>query len=327
MALTFTPSRPNQRLAAGDTQALILERFNKQVEMIIKKTCVTKGQMQNFDFVSGTGTFTKKGLGDTSLQLLVPGTAPDGSLLEANKISVTIEELLIQRNFVPLIDKFQTDFDVQSRIAERQAQKFAEFIDKTVLITALKAAKETTSKYGIAGYKGGTQVTIPTADANDPSVLMDAIRRLFNGVEKKDVNPREEGMELYVTPDVYWNLAGSDLLINGEFKTADGNVLNGNRMVLKTYGIPVVSTNNSPLGQNITSHLLNTTKNGNFYNVDATDDLMILCSPKAIWGAKHGDVTSEMFEDKLTRCDVIDSWYGFATTIDRAEYAGVVSMV
>ena len=94
--------------------------------------------------------------------------------------------------------------------------------------------------------------------------------------------------------------------------------------MLKTYGVPVFSSNNLPAGLNISGHLLSNAGNGNAYDGDFTKVGALAFSPRAIMAGEAIPLESDIFYDKLSKSWLVDSHLSFAVGPNRAEYAGAI---
>lgn len=318
----YTATRTNQRLGSGDELALIIPEFEAEVESVARRQSVTEGFI-NMQSIRGTATLVKNAIGETDLQTLTPGSTPDGTVAQFSDNHVTVDTVVLARNIQPLLDSFQNKFDTRMAVAQEQGKKIGKFKDNSVMIQAAKASLLSTSAYGnLPGFQGGNTYTFGAAgDALDPNKYYMAIGELVEKMELKDVDIQADGCVLFLSPTEHKLLLESDYIINGEYLTSDGSVVQG--QVFKAWGIPVRKTNNIPR-TNITSHLLNTSRNSNAYNGDFTKLRGLLFSPKALLAGATIDLTSDVWFDKMSKQWFIDSWLSYALTPDRAEWAGSI---
>lgn len=322
MALpTYSPTFPNQQQGAGDTLELAIEQFTGVVEETLAR--VSKAApFVNIQTVRGTSTITNEGIGESSLQVVVPGQTPDGtSQNQFNQISLTVDTLVLARTNVPLLDSFQKRYDVRAAIGREHGKKIAKFQDQAYFIQAAKAAALSASTYALPGHFGGTTVTLnATADAQDPAALYAALSDLFAQMELKDVDPVSDGILVALRPDVYYILLDAEQIVNGEYTTAAGNVVNGVK-VLKAFGVPVISSNNLP-NTNITGHLLSNARNSNAYDGDFTKLVAVAFSPDALLAGETISLTPAVWYSEEKKVWFIDAHLAFAATPNRAEFAG-----
>lgn len=316
---TFTPVRPNQANGAGAVDALTIEEFNGIVETELRAKSLMESRM-TVQTATGTNEITKKGLGGGSLVAVTPGVTPDGTSAEFAKIKVKIEKHLLYRKIVASLEDFQTDFSVRSELAKDGGLTHAKFFDQACYIQAIKAAQLTTSPYGIDVFHGGSVKQLATpADASDPAALYQAITELGAMMQGKDVDLAGEGGILVVNPLEFSILAQNELIVNGNYVTSSGVESEG--MVIKTLGVPVISTTNL-VNTNITDHLLGSQYNGDYSKVKA-----LLFSPKrALFAGQSIAVRSNTWYEDKDLAHYIDVERAFGVTPDRAEYAGIVTV-
>lgn len=323
MALpTFTPTFPNQNLGAGDELALAIEKFTGVVESTIERKSKA-APFVDVRPVRGTTTITNEGIGKSTLQVVTPGNTPDGtSRNEAARINLTVDTLILARTNVPLLDSFQKNYDFQAYVGREHGKEIAKFYDNAFFIQAAKAAALAGSAYGaLDGHAGGTTVTLAAAaDATDPAALYSAFSDLFAQMEEKDVDPATDDVMVALRPTSYYALLDAEQIVNGEYTTAAGNVVNGVK-VLKAFGVPVVSSNNVP-NTNVTGHLLSNTRNSNAYDGDFTKLVAVAFAPNALLAGETIALTPAVWYSEEKKVWFIDAHLSFGVTPNRAEYAG-----
>lgn len=320
--LSTTPVRPNQQLQTGDDLALIIEEYGGIVEGTIARKSALDGFVP-MKRVVGTSTLTNDAIGEATLGKVTPGTMPDGVAADFSKNSVTIDTLIYARNTLPLLDSFQTRYDVRKEIGVEHGKKIAKFRDQALFIQAAKAAAATVSPYGtVDGWDGGgsTQTLAAAGDVSDPAKLYAALAALFTKMEEKDVDVRADDIILAVRPAEFYTLQQAEQLVNGNYITSEGNTIQ-NAVMLKAFGVPVVSSNNVPKTV-ISGHLLSNARNSNAYDGDFTKLVALAFSARALLAGETIPLTSDVFYDKLTKQWFVDSHLAFGVTANRAEYAG-----
>lgn len=325
---TDTPVRPNQQNQAGDLDALNITEFTG----IVEGTIVRKSKLDPYiqrRRVVGTNSLTNYAVGETQLQTLQPGVAPDGTPVDFSKLNLVIDTVILARNIFPLLETFQNNFDVRKHVGEEQGKKIAKFSDQVFMIAGIKAARLTESAYSAgsagkpAGHFGGhVELLAAAADAEDPAALYAAIALALTAMEEKDVEPQTEDVILIVRPAQFYVLQQAEQIINGEYLTSDGNKLTGVPM-FKAYGIPVISSNNLP-NSNIVGHAMSNANNGNAYDVDATGVVALLISPRALLAGETISLQSKVFFDDLSKQWFVDSWLSFGATPNRGEFAATI---
>lgn len=314
------PTLPNQQQGAGDDLALAIEDFTGEVEGTLNRRSVFAPHV-NLRPVRGTSTITNEGIGESTLQAIVKGEAPDPTINEANRVNLTVDTTIIARNWVSQIDDFQKNYAFRAEIANEHGKKIAKFTDQAFAIQAAKAAALTASAFDIPGHQGGTTETLATAaDATDPAVLYAALANLFAGMEEKDADPQADNIIVGVRPKQFAALMQAEQIVNGEYVTAQG-VTVPNVKILKAFGVPIVSTNNVP-NTNVTGHLLSNARNSNAFDGNFSKLVAVAFSPRALLAGETIPLTANAWWDELTKGYYIDAWLAFSATPNRAELAG-----
>lgn len=324
----FTVTRPNQALGAGDPLALIIEEFAGIVEGTIQRRSATESWLP-VKKVTGTSTLTKDAIGESTLQTLTPGETPDGSVVQFNKNSVVIDTVVMARTTLPLLDSFQTKYDVRKEIGMEHGKKIAKMKDTAFLVQGLKSALAANSFYGaLPGHFGGSKETLAAAgDATDPAKLYSAFSRLFAQMEEKDVDPIQDNVVIFVRPTVFYALLEAEQVINGQYLTSEGTSVQGH--IFKAWGVPVKSTANLP-----NSVISTSDDSGNSvarlmgadYAGDFSKTVALAMSPRAVLAGETISLTSDVFYDKLSKSWYVDAHLSFDSTPDRAEFAGTIQL-
>lgn len=319
---------PNQQNNAGDELALAIEEYSGTVEHTIRRKSALEGFIQ-MKPVRGTTTLTDYAVGETELGVVTPGTTPEASPAEFSKASITVDTVVYARNALPLLDVFQTSYDARAELGMEHGKKIAKFRDQSMFIQAAKAAAMTYSRFRDVnggeptGFKGGSSQTLANAaDIQDPALLHSAFRDLFVQMEEKDVVPREDDVMIALRPDAFYTMQDAEQIVNGQYVTADGTVLD-NIAIFKAWGCPVISSTNIP-NTNVTGHFLSNARNGNAYDGDFTKLAGLAFSPRALLGGETIPLTSDVYYEKLEKSWFVDSHLSYAVTPNRAEYAGAI---
>lgn len=328
--VTFPNAKNSVDITQADRMALVIEEFTGMVEGTINRRSVLADHIP-VRSVKGTATFTNHAVGKSTLQKVTPGVAPDGIKSDFSKASVTVDTVIAAREFFPMLDVFQTQMDTRREVAGEQGKEIAKFKDQAFLIQALKAARLANSAYSggtsgkPAGHAGGTITHLANLpDAQDPAKLYAALLNTLAKMELKDVDPRNDDVVIVVRPDFYTVLIQAEQLVNIQYTTAAGNKVNDG-WVLKTAGVPVLSSNNLP-NTNITGHFLSNAFNSNAYDGDFTKTVAAIFSPRAIMAGETIPVTSDVFFDKLMLSWCVQSYLSFAVGPNRAEYAAEIAL-
>ena len=323
---SYNVTHPGQQGATGAVDALHIEEYTGVVEKTIARKSSLDGRIP-MRTVRGTSTFTNFGVGESTLQKVVPGAAPDGTVNKFGKRSLSVDTLILARSVFPLLETFQTSYDARREVGEEHGKKIAKFRDASFFIQAIKSALMGTTAYAgldaAAGHHGGTQVTLAAAaDAEDPALLYTALVDLFVGMEQKDVDPLTDDVIVAVSPAHYAVLEQNELLIDRNIILSDGNSIQAR--VLKARGVPVVSSNNFVGGKTITGHLLSNADNANAYDGDFSKVVACAFSPRALMAGQTIPLTTGVFWSDVYKQWLVDAWLSYAVGPNRPEFAGVV---
>jgi hypothetical protein len=324
----FNVTYPNQQNGAGSTRALIIEEFTGMVEGTLDRKSLLKGWVKVRPVV-GTDTIRQDAVGESTIQVLVPGATPDGTTNDFAKNTLTVDTVVLARATFPILDVFQSSWDRRSEVATEHGKKLAKLWDNGMFIQAIKASLRTESSFSNgsagkpAGHFGGSIETLALAgDATDPAKLYAAIARLMVKLEDKDVDPQGDDLVIACKPATFYTLLQAEQLINAEYITANGNKVQG--MVLKTYGVPVVRSVNYPAGANVAAHPLSTANNSNGYNGDFTKAVLTAFAPRALLAGETIPLTGEVFYDNKSKLHFVDAHMAYGATTGRAEFAASI---
>jgi len=308
---------PNQINSTGDTMALAISEYAGHVEGTIDRKSVLADMIPRRT-VRGTNKVHNYAIGETTLDKITPGVAPDAGGVDLNKTELTVDTVIIARNILPLLDVFQESFDVRKEIGVEHGKKIAKFQDQAFFIQAAKTAMRTTAVAdGTDGHTGASQVTLTLAgDVTDPAKMYRAVSQLNTKMAEKDVDWVTDDIMLAFRPAVYAALRDAEQIVNGTYHTAAGTEKEG--MVYKAFGAPVFQSNNVPNGV-IADHLLGTNYNGDFSKVAG-----LAFSPRALLAGETIPLDSDVYFDKIYKMWFVDSWMSFGVTANRAEYAGAI---
>lgn len=324
---TWNITRPGQVGATGAINALHLEEYTG----VLHGTVERRSRLTPWipvRTVRGTSVISSKAIGESTLQVVVPGSAPDGTKNKVGKNTLTIDTLIAARSVFPLLETWQADYGVREATAMEHGKKIGKWKDQSFFIQALKAGLLTSTKYSgvdaASGHYGGSQQTLTSpADALDPAKLYAALTDLIVKMRQKDVDPREEDAIIGCGPEVFHILGQNEQLINTNYVTANGTKLD-NVPVLKAYGIPLVDTNNFVGGQVITGHELSNAANSNAYDGDFSKVVAAIFSPQALLAGETIPLTPQMFWSDEYLHWVNGAYLSFGVTADQGQYAGVI---
>jgi hypothetical protein len=319
--------RPGQLDQTGDINATAVTEYRDQVEHTLARRSVL-APLIPIRPVRGTNSVGNFGFGKSTIGKVTPGQAPDATKNDVGRVRLTIDTLVYTRHVIPVLEEFQTSYDARIELGTEDGLEMAKFHDQAFFIQAAKAGMLTNSAYsGVsgkpAGYTGGVQVTLSdAADALDPSRFYSALGDANAQFMLRDVNPAMDGLIIAVNPIQFNVLQQAEQIVNGNYVTAQGQVMTGVD-IFKAWGCPIVSTNNIPQA-NISGHLLSTTANSNAYDGDFSKVVAVIVSAKALLAGETIALNSDVFYDKIYKSWFVDSERAFGVTPDRAEYAGVI---
>lgn len=325
---SVAPSLPNQDHGQGDDLALSIEQYTGVVEGTLERMSKLAPHI-NIRTVRGTSTLTNEGIGESTLQVLKKGEAPDPTINQNAQTSVTVDTTVIARNWVAQIDDFQKNYDYKAEIGREHGKKIAKFTDNAFGIMASKVGMMVTSAFNhptageLPGHKGGTQVQLANAnDMRDPASLYAAITRLFAEMEEKDVDPQNDGVICAVRSDIYYALLQADQIVVRDYITAQGTQIFGAK-ILKALDVPIISTNNLPRNQ-VTNHELSNARNKMAFDGDFSKLVLTAFSPDALLAGETVPLSTDVWWDQKSKGYFIDAWLAFSAAAARAEKAGVI---
>lgn len=323
---TWNVTRPGQQGATGAVNALHIAEYTGVVEGTIARKSALQGFIP-IRTVKGTSIIQSFAVGESALQKVVPGAAPDGTVNKFGKNTLTIDTLVLARSVFPLLETFQTSYDARAEVGREHGQKIAKFYDESFMIQAAKTALLSASKFSgvdaAAGHFGGSIVTLANAaDALDPAKIYAAIADLFTAMELKDVDPRTDDVMIVVKPDVFYILMQNEQLIRMDYVTSRGTSIES--WVLKAFGVPVINSNNLPAGKVITGHLLSNSDNSNAYDGDFSKLVAVAFSPRALLAGETIPLTTGVFWSDEYKQWFVDAYLSYGVGPNRAEFAGAI---
>lgn len=254
-------SRSGQSNATGSKRELFLKLYagevltafqTRNVMMPIHRVrTISKGKSAQFPM---TGKFR-------NASYHTPGTEITPATTKQAERLVSIDDLLINAQFIPNIDEAMTHYDIRSIYTQEAGYALAKVADQNILRTAIKSGlcdkKEVAEVTGmIQGYDAfddedftdnvfiGGATGSPAADVQDPKELAQAIIEAKRILENKAV----PGDPVVVLPtDLYFNMFKvngttplNDLVIFNRDVGGTGSPLSGN--VPSIMGMPLVVT-------------------------------------------------------------------------------------
>jgi len=232
-----------------------------------------------------------------------------GDAIKQNEKIINVDDMLLASSFVAEIDELKNHFDIRQIFAKEMGQALAKTIDKNLVQLAVLGSQASAT---ITGGNGGHEITDADADTNATSL----IASIFEGIQKldeKDV-PNSDRY-CVVSPDIYYQLANNDKLLNRDFSSLNGDF--GKGTVVSIGGVPVIKSNTcvSAFADNSSA----VTGANNTYNVDASNHVAILFHKSAIGTVKLKDLIVETSFDPRRIGSLITARMAVGSNILRPE--------
>ena len=303
-----TISSIGQVNSAGTADALFLKVFSNEVlsqfvrenQLLGMSTVRTINQGKSATFpVTGTVTASYH----------TAGAEITGQAIKHNEKIINVDDMLLASSFVAELDELKLHYDIRGIYAKEMGQALAKTVDQNLLQLAVLGSQASAT---ITGGNGGTELI--DADANTNSTSL--IASIFEGIQKldeKDV-PNTDRV-CVVSPDVYYQLANNDKLLNRDFSSLNGDF--GKGTVVSVGGVPVVKSNTCVTAFADNSSAVSGTNNT--YNVDASNHVAVLFHKSAIGTVKLKDLVVETTYDPRRIGSLITSRMAIGSGILRPE--------
>ena len=262
------------KLYSGEVLASF-QRENKMLGMTNVRT-IANGKSASFP-VTGT----------TTAGYHTAGNEITGDAIKHNEKIVHVDDMLLSSSFVAEIDELKNHYDIRQIYAREMGQALAKTIDQNLIQLAVIGANASTT---ITGGNGGDVITDADANTNATSL----IASLFEGIQKldeKDVPSTDR--YIVVSPDIYYQLANNDKLLNRDFSSLNGDF--GKGTVVSIGGVPVIKSNTcvSAFADNSSA----VSGANNTYNIDASNYVAVMFHKSAIGTVKLKDLVVETTYD------------------------------
>ena len=237
------------------------------------------------------------------------GAEITGDAIKHNEKIINVDDMLLASSFVAELDELKNHYDIRSIYAREMGQALAKTVDQNLLQLAVLGSQASAT---ITGGNGGTELT--DADANTNSTSL--IASIFEGIQtldEKDV-PNTDRV-CVVSPDIYYQLANNDKLLNRDFSSLNGDF--GKGTVVSVGGVPVIKSNTC-----VTAFADNSSAvagANNTYNVDASNHVAVLFHKSAIGTVKLKDLVVETTYDPRRIGSLITSRMAIGSGILRPE--------
>lgn len=310
--------------ASGLVDSLLIEKFTGKVHEQYLKGENLKAYFVT-ETVVGTNMVSNKYIGDTELQVMIPGQEAEGKAAEYDKNALVVDTSIIARNIVAHIHDVQNDIEGQkSKLAVSQVKQLKKLEDQMIVQQLLYGVVSNTeavrTKPRVSGHGFSIKVVISDAQAADPDSLLAAIEY---AMELQTIQEVEITDMVAMMPWTSFNcLSDAERLINRDYTTVSDVKMSG--FALKTHNVPVVPSNRFP--RSTARSLLSTASND--FRYDATAEMLkavaVIFAPDALLVGNTITLESDIFWDKKTKAYFIDSWYAQGAIPDRWEAASAI---
>ena len=331
----------SQVSASGEADSLAIEKFNGQVrEAYVKQ----ENLMAVFDLqeVVGTNTISNKYIGETQVQGMAAGQAPQGDPIEFDRNALVIDASIISRNIVAQLHDVQDDINTKGRLASDQIKQMKKVEDRMIIHNLVAGARRNKQQSGsltlansrstprVKGHGFAHDFVLTTTAAQDPWLVLSALEYLIEQKQEAEVEPEEM---MVAMPYAYFNaIRDIDRIVNKDYETFAGDTRNG--FVLKSFNVPVIPSNRFPkvgqdLGRNSTHHMLSNAQNGFRYDVTAEDAtaIAVVFGRDALIVGRSIALTGEIWRNPDNKSYYIDTFMAEGCIPDRWEHLGVLRAV
>lgn len=304
---------------------LLIEQYGGEVESQFAKDSIMR-EYANIRSVLGTDTIVNNRVGKTTLKKLEPGVRPPADATPFGKVVLTVDTVILARDNRALLNELQTHFNARMELAKDHGKEMGKFFDQAFIIMAIKGALAAAPDLGAGAAKNpigaGKNTTLALAgDEDDPDKLAAAIVSLIVQMEEEEV-PTEE-LVVFVRPTEFQTLLNNNKLLSRDFAAGNGDYAKG--IIYEINGVRIVKTARIPTAA-ITDHFLSNARNGNAYDVSATEAkaVAVLLHPKSFLAGETIALSSDIWFNKEEKQWFIDSWMAFGVTVNRPDCCGAV---
>jgi len=277
-----TVSDLGQINASGSNDALFLKVFSGEVLSTFQR----ENQILNL-------TTTRTISSGKSAQFPVTGTISasyhtvgneiTGTQVNHNEKIINIDDMLLSSAFIAELDELKNHYDVRSIYSREMGQALAKKVDQQLLQLLVLASKGSAN---ITGGNAGTEITDADAKTNATS-LISSIFEAIQALDEHDVPSTDRFC--ITTPDIFYQLANVDKLVNRDFSDAAGDFAKGT--IMSIGGVPIIksATAISAFADNSSAE----SGTNNTYNVDASNVAAIIAHKSAVGTVRLKDLTLE----------------------------------
>lgn len=293
------------------------EAFEKEIKNVIRETIPRISLIHKTIFshhmLMNKAHVESRAIGGGQIRAISPLEPAPTDEAVIGRTRITVDKMLSSQHRLDQLQERQNDFNFRQKVGSLQGGMFARFIDNAALIAAMKAGMATATAYnGLSAEQnavGGTQLSIGAADrARSPQAVWEGIASLMAQMEEteKAIVDEHSGHFIVVRPATWDVLSKSAQVYNREYKTADGTSQKVAAFDIR--GVPVLKSASLPAGYNITTHLLNSTVNNNFFNGDFRKVVALITHPDSLMNAFNFEPTPMVEPPKAGQ-----NWWTFQT--------------
>ena len=326
----FNTSLPMQIGGDGAEEALVIEHYSGQVIQAMDRAQVLK-PFVNFHPLRGTNVISTRAVGKTKIatrtDALRGAVLPTTEDAKIGKNTLMVDTTLYTRHALDVWQEAVMDWNYMDELARADGIAWAKLYDEACILQAGHAAKKGASQHdgvdAASGFGGGNRVMFDApGQTTDGNKAYEKLIELIVKFQNRDVDPTAGDFMVICRPEYLWSLSQADKIINLDYVTAQGQSMAGTP-VLRTFGIPVVSTMNMPRTK-VTDHPLSTVNNKNGFDVDFSDMPYLLVSQRALIAAEVLPLTVKYHDSPDTLAKVVTSFASFSVGVDDPRMAGAL---
>ena len=335
------PAVPNNT----EVDTLLIEKFNGKVHEVYQKG---ENLLSKFpsELVVGTDMISNKSMGETTLQTLTPGQKPEATNdVEFNKNAFVVDTIVLGRNNVHSLHNLQNDFRVMDKLVKSQVGSLKTVEDQMVLQQIAAGGltggvfnpSANTITGGISRVAGqGVAINVDLKDdlsqVDDPYQLVSAIEIAILGLIIQKVPITE--MLIVVPVYEYSLLTDFGWIAKVEGGNNETSDLTAQGMVgtFKSFNIPIrgsVEFSQAKANPNGGLEHAFMSNVNNAYRYDFTSDMeaanALVYGSEALLAGRTMELMTDIYFDKDSKGNVVDSWYAQGAIYDRYDNIAIVN--
>lgn len=293
----------------------------------------------NFEPLVGADTKTVRRMGQSELTGIKQdqaGTTPDRTKeRKFDRAQVTVDTIVLAREFLGLLPELQSDIEKKGRIAKSHGDTIGRFTDVAMFNVAIKAALSEVNA-GIAdgsirgnqgrdlddAFKSGVNADLLAVDAEqDPNALYTGIEGLITQLEENEVDISE--CVVVMRPTEHRVLANHDKLTDRDFSVDNGDFATGKLKMI--CDVPIMKSTHF-LHPKVTSDIGGIMDGAQTYSLAGRELDAVACviHPDTFLAAETIAMTSNIEWQQASLSWMIDTYKSFALGIRRADAAAAL---